>query len=834
MKRILRSFFLLLLVIAWSSNALAVTSPYSYTFGKAKNADFTSKNQTKKLGGIDWTLASDAKNIITSANSSGQQIGSNKYPVKNATISTTAIPGTIKSITVIAKAASNDAKMSLSVLVNNVQYGNKIDLSRDESNYEFKNNNNLQSGKIEIKFINSASKGGFYIKNITVTFEEGTSATATTVSFPKESLNLIDGEEAAQGQEAVVKTGDKTLTGATVTYSFESADGIFEETTTDGLFSLKAGTYGTGKVTATFAGGEIDGVTYAKSSASYTVNYSAAKTPALTFSAANVTVKQGEESSFVKPTITFTDERGDDITAAADIIYIASPETVVKLDNEGNVTQWLAPGVATITATTEYGKNYYDASYTLTYEKVKLATTLTLDEGLKTTGEIGETLDCPAWTLKAGENVLSGKTVVMTSDNKDVVKVDGNRLKLVAAGSANIILSFKGDDDYQSSKTSYKLTVVDPNAAEVTFDFSKPAAYGDYEAPSTNGSATYLEEGNTLTSGVITITNVQNGWTIRTDGSKGTNKSRFHMYRGTIQFRVYDNAVLTLSAADGYVITGFVYNSAKGENLTASTGSYDNVNKKWTGTAKSIELAINDAFQFENMTVTYSKLPSIDLDESQNNAETISGNADKTVNVKLTRTLKADVWNTFCVPFDVTVEGSPLEGATIKQIASVTEKDDGAVINFENAPATLEAGKAYLVRTATAIVNPTFNGVTVKNVDPTNCSGNEKYQLIGIYSPLNIDASRYGKVFGINNQDKLAKVKENTSIKGMRAYFLLANSATAAKLNFGGELTGIDAVDNGEAVMTGKVYNLNGQYVGNSLEGLKKGVYVVNGKKVLK
>lgn len=306
------------------------------------------------------------------------------------------------------------------------------------------------------------------------------------------------------------------------------------------------------------------------------------------------------------------------------------------------------------------------------------------------------------------------------------------------------------------------------------------------------------------------------------------------MYQGTIQFRTYENAVLTLSVADGYVITGFVYNSAKGENLTVSTGSYDKNNKKWTGSAKSIELAINDAFQFENMTVAYSKLPSIGLDESKDNAETISGNADKTVNVKLTRTLKADVWNTFCVPFDVTVAGSPLEGATIKQIASVEEKTDGAVINFEDAPATLEAGKAYLVRTATAIVNPTFNGVTVKNVDPTNCSGNENYQLIGIYSPKNIDASLYGKVFGINNQDKLAKVMKDTSIKGMRAYFLLANSATAAKLNFGGELTGIDAVDNGEAVMTGKVYNLNGQYVGNSLEGLKKGVYVVNGKKVLK
>lgn len=31
-----------------------------------------------------------------------------------------------------------------------------------------------------------------------------------------------------------------------------------------------------------------------------------------------------------------------------------------------------------------------------------------------------------------------------------------------------------------------------------------------------------------------------------------------------------------------------------------------------------------------------------------------------------------------------------------------------------------------------------------------------------------------------------------------------------------------------------RVYNLNGQYVGNSLEGLDKGVYVVNGKKVVK
>lgn len=403
------------------------------------------------------------------------------------------------------------------------------------------------------------------------------------------------------------------------------------------------------------------------------------------------------------------------------------------------------------------------------------------------------------------------------------MKVDGNQLKLVAAGSAKITLSFNSDDDYQSSNVSYMLTVVDPNAAEVTFDFSKPADYG-YVRPAI-GNGTEIGVGKSIVSGNVSLT-------VTKESSNA--KSRFWNSNGEITYRIYDGTINTVSVPQGYVITAIsITDNNNGKSKLVTIGENKD-NSDWTGSAQSVIITGTGKAVLETMTVAYSKLPSIDLDESQNNAETISGNAAKTVNVKLTRTLKADVWNTFCVPFDVTVEGSPLEGATIKQIASVEEKTDGAVINFKDAPATLEVGKAYLVRTATAIVNPTFNGVTVKNVVPTNCSRNENYQLIGIYSPKNIDASLYGKVFGINNQDKLAKVMKDTSIKGMRAYFLLANSATAAKLNFGGELTGIDAVDNGEAVMTGKVYNLNGQYVGNSLEGLKKGVYVVNGKKVLK
>ena len=47
------------------------------------------------------------------------------------------------------------------------------------------------------------------------------------------------------------------------------------------------------------------------------------------------------------------------------------------------------------------------------------------------------------------------------------------------------------------------------------------------------------------------------------------------------------------------------------------------------------------------------------------------------------------------------------------------------------------------------------------------------------------------------------------------------------------ESTGIGQVEQLKEALQGKVYNLNGQLVGNSVEGLSKGVYIVNGKKVI-
>lgn len=52
-------------------------------------------------------------------------------------------------------------------------------------------------------------------------------------------------------------------------------------------------------------------------------------------------------------------------------------------------------------------------------------------------------------------------------------------------------------------------------------------------------------------------------------------------------------------------------------------------------------------------------------------------------------------------------------------------------------------------------------------------------------------------------------------------------------LSFTYQTTGISQVEDIKKALRGKFYNLQGQYVGSSLQGLSQGVYIINGKKVI-
>lgn len=796
MKRILRSFLTLLMLVVWVSGFAQDTETIDFSSAGYSNAQRISKFQGKN---VTLTFTANDGNAAPTYYVSGKAI--RMYDKNILNISST------KTIVGIDFELSQ-GNLKQSCFNSGTYKGTTNKWSGEATNIKITNNTGAQ-----VRF-----------KKLIITYKATSSN--PTLTFSETEKTVYKGAESEFTMPTLVlkdKDGKEVTSGVEYLYEVTDADpeGCLDVDMTTGKVNFKKLGTANIKVTTstTDTGSELNNLT-----ASFKLTYM--KDPAakdkLFFAEAEKTVYVGQTEGFDGLSATQYDAKGAIVTPD-DILYEATPTGVVDIDKAtGKIKNWLKTGTVTIKATSMYSDEIYEASYVLNYKKI--ATTLTLSK-TSVTVNLGEAPELPTCTLKAGDEVLTKPlSYIISPDGIANIDSSTGELTLISVGKATVGVSFDGDETYESSNVAtYDLTVIDPNATEVTFDFSKPADYG-YVRPAI-GNGTEIGVGKSIVSGNVSLT-------VTKESSNA--KSRFWNSNGEITYRIYDGTINTVSVPQGYVITAIsITDNNNGKSKLVTIGENKD-NSDWTGSAQSVIITGTGKAVLETMTVTYSKLPSIDLDESQNNAETISGNAAKTVNVKLTRTLKADVWNTFCVPFDVTVEGSPLEDATIKQIASVTEKDDGAVINFENAPATLEAGKAYLVRTATAIVNPTFNGVTVKNVVPTNCSRNENYQLIGIYSPKNIDASLYGKVFGINNQDKLAKVMKDTSIKGMRAYFLLANSATAAKLNFGGELTGIDAVDNGEAVMTGKVYNLNGQYVGNSLEGLKKGVYVVNGKKVLK
>ena len=100
----------------------------------------------------------------------------------------------------------------------------------------------------------------------------------------------------------------------------------------------------------------------------------------------------------------------------------------------------------------------------------------------------------------------------------------------------------------------------------------------------------------------------------------------------------------------------------------------------------------------------------------------------------------------------------------------------------------------------------------------------------GVYAPQSAEG-----LFGINGNGELQKGGTNAKIKPFHAFYQAAEGQTApAKISFEGEATGINNVA-ATTVANGAVYDLSGRRVAEKLAGasLVKGIYVVNGKKVV-
>ena len=257
----------------------------------------------------------------------------------------------------------------------------------------------------------------------------------------------------------------------------------------------------------------------------------------------------------------------------------------------------------------------------------------------------------------------------------------------------------------------------------------------------------------------------------------------------------------------------------------------------------------------------------ISLADNADNTVLLGQNSGKTAySVTLSgRTLYKDGnWNTLCLPFDVTIAGSPLDGdgvdvRTLSE-ASFDSSTGELTLNFtpasgEGAVTTIEAGKPYIIKwnnTGGTLSESDlkFNGKTISDarhdvvitLDATE--GQEKsIAFRGIFSPLTIGTGGDNTKLYLGTGNQLYYPNGEMSIGACRAYFQL-NGLTASDpnatvrafvLNFGddSETTGILSTTN----YTNFTNSDNSWY---SLDGRKlakkptaKGVYIHHGKKTV-
>ena len=224
------------------------------------------------------------------------------------------------------------------------------------------------------------------------------------------------------------------------------------------------------------------------------------------------------------------------------------------------------------------------------------------------------------------------------------------------------------------------------------------------------------------------------------------------------------------------------------------------------------------------------------LAESTNNSEWISNHDGDVYDITLTRTLQTGGWNTFTVPFNLDTPS----GWTVKQLtgASYNDGTKSLTLTFDDAQ-SIEAGKPYLVKVGDEnVVNPTFDDVTIVNGTTETVTGYANF--VPVMNPTWLTGSDKSVLF-VTGGNTLTYPAADGNINGFRAYFQLTPGLAARSfvMNFGDEQTGIESLTpdpspRGEGSiysLDGRKVNVNGNVNGNV--NVKKGVYVVNGKKVI-
>ena len=257
----------------------------------------------------------------------------------------------------------------------------------------------------------------------------------------------------------------------------------------------------------------------------------------------------------------------------------------------------------------------------------------------------------------------------------------------------------------------------------------------------------------------------------------------------------------------------------------------------------------------------------IEYKEEADNNQVTSTPDGHVAKVSINRTFKAGVWSTCVLPFSLNMsQVDAIFGDTYR----FGNENGTEILYFDRVD---ENGKVWFVRHAynTIVANKPFLIKPTKDVNGINTADCAEYPYVIIEAPKDgkpaawCEGSGYSWVSGYNNNEMMVGngdgfiAKDGSfmtytgspaPLKGFRGY-LKKDSGTAAKILSVGVGSNVDSdntttlidnliIDNdanaSQGIGDGRVYNINGQVVGNgkSLNTLPSGVYIINGKKYIK
>ena len=470
-----------------------------------------------------------------------------------------------------------------------------------------------------------------------------------------------------------------------------------------------------------------------------------------------------------------------------------------------------------------------------------------------TTTTFGEGVDNNTFIVKDGETFESKVATVTpvdatgsieyNSSDEAIAKVDAETGAITLGakyGTAVITATFVAKGSFANSEARYSIKHVGDFVFYESFDKCDGIGGNDglfkgtgtdkvdydnidgWKSTSANGACKCVKIGSGSSAGSVTTPSIAVSTTCRLS------------FKAAAWNNNDEETTITVSVSDG----SLTYDNKTNKSMTinmrkdAWTDYSMIVSGTKSFTVKFAGSGKNNRFFLDEVMVIKVAPQEITLDENgDNNVE-----AAENVNVTLKRTFYKDgEWNTLCLPFAVADAKTAFDNAELREVDTKNSHDNTIV--FKKATA-IEAGKPYLIKWANSSsdavnVEKKFEGVTLVAAATPVEVNNGGISFNGFYKMTEV-RELGASVAAIGAGNKLFKVTKG-KMKGFRAAFVLPSGVQQAAINvvIDGTATGIEDLVVDGVKANGRVYNLNGQYVGNSLNGLQPGIYIQNGKKIV-